>query len=531
VTPKLSLPALVALGLFAQTSAPEPPVNRVNSRLVEVNVIVHDKHGTVDNLTQRDFTLFDKGKEQTIASFLVAKAHAPLQPREPNVFTNRPDRDGSGDSITVILLDGLNTLPQDLIFVSSQFTKILNEIKPADRVAVYALGTRLRILSDIGSPTEDRQRIAEDWLADASVTRWLRIEDRLNNTAAALGAIAGHIGHLPGRKNLVWVAGSFPVSVGHRGGEGPSELETAASQQQTSSTGGLNRSPDNPNPIGRQVYQRLFEPAMQALVLNNISVYAADPRGLADLSAPDTTTTAGSGASRGRGQSKSGDTGLSAPAGANAVRTLAADTGGRVFEGSNEIQKGIRRAIDDAEVTYTLSYYPDSKSLDGNFRELKVQVTRKDLNLFYRKGYLALPEPKITEAQRVEAIGLALINPLSSGAIGLTAECEKSGQPKAGSMRAAVTISAGDLVLQREGGQWTGEIELILDPRSADGQDRGAIRRPLALKLTQAQYETALKQGISMSENLEPTGDVAEIRAVVSDRNSGKVGSLIMPVK
>jgi hypothetical protein len=51
------------------------------------------------------------------------------------------------------------------------------------------------------------------------------------------------------------------------------------------------------------------------------------------------------------------------------------------------------------------------------------------------------------------------------------------------------------------------------------------------LKLSQAQYDMVLEQGMSISKTLEPTGDVAEIRAVVSDRISGRVGSLIMPVK
>ena len=83
----------------------------------------------------------------------------------------------------------------------------------------------------------------------------------------------------------------------------------------------------------------------------------------------------------------------------------------------------------------------------------------------------------------------------------------------------------------RQGDQWTGEIEIVMALRSADGKDRGTTRQPVALKLTQAQYDMVSKQGMSVSKTLEPTGDVAEIRAVVADRISGRVGSLIMPVK
>jgi VWFA-related protein len=527
VTKKLLLAPLIALTLFAQTSAPEPPVYRANARLVEVNVVVHDKNGAVGDLTQQDFTLFDKGKAQKISSFALTNSHAPQPALAPNVFSNRPDQTGA--SITVILLDGLNTRPQDQVFARQQFAKVLSEIKPADRVAVYTLGARLHILSDIGSHLDGGERAAEDWLTEAGVNSGLSIQDRLNNTVATLVTIAGHIGHLPGRKNLVWVAGNFPVQVDHKGAEGPPGWETAAIRQQAAAIGsGAAPASGDTAQLDRSVFQKLFDPAMQALALNNISVYAVDVRGLVDM---PTSDTAAGGGSRSRGQAATAGSGSLVPPGTDAMRTLTEDTGGRVFDSSNEIQKAIRRALDDAEVTYTLSYYPDSKSLDKNFHDLKVQVSRKGVDLFYRKGYLAVPEPKIGDAQRLDAIRSALVNPLASGAIGLMGGFEKSDQPKAGSLRTTVIISASDLQLQHQGDQWTGDLEVILTARSADGKDRGTVHQPVALKLPQAQYEAVLQQGIALNNTLQPTGDVAEIRAVVADRLSGRVGSLIMAVK
>jgi hypothetical protein len=169
--------------------------------------------------------------------------------------------------------------------------------------------------------------------------------------------------------------------------------------------------------------------------------------------------------------------------------------------------------------------------LDSKFHDLKVQVNRKDVEVHYRKGYVAIPAPKITEAQRTQAIKEALLSPLESSGIGLMAAVEKVDQPKPGSIRATLVISGRDLALQQNSGQWTGELEFIFTPRSADGKDRGTVHQAVGLKLNQAQFDTVMQQGISLTKTLEPTGDVAELRAVVCDRVAGRVGSLIMPVK
>ena len=58
---------------------------------------------------------------------------------------------GTGDSpanITVILLDALNTSFSDQAFANGRVVKFLQQLQPQDRIALYTLGTRLRILHD-----------------------------------------------------------------------------------------------------------------------------------------------------------------------------------------------------------------------------------------------------------------------------------------------------------------------------------------------------------------------------------------------
>jgi VWFA-related protein len=523
---KLFFSSAVALTLFAQTPAPAQPVSRADARLVEIDVVVRDRNGPVTDLTQSDFTLFDKGKEQKIASFLLSNLHAPPKPAlAPNVFVNRADLAGKSGGTTVILLDALDTPPQLQAYMRDQSLRALSEIKPEEHVAVYVLGTSLHVLNDANNRYDAESGELERWLAESSVANGLAVETRLHNTVGALVTIAENIGRLPGRKNLVWVAGLFPVEVDHYGAGGPPGWQNTAVQE--TNGGGINHATGDPTQVDRQVFQHAFQPAMQALNLANIAVYAADARGL--VGSPNTPTATSN--SRSRGSSTASNTVPTTTPGINPVQMLAEDSGGRAFESTNDIQRAIRSAIDDAEVSYTLGYYPDSKMLDSRFHDLKVQVNRKDVEVHSRKGYVAIPLPKISDAQRTEAIKQALLSSLEASGIGLMAAFEKVDQPKPGCIRATLIVSGRDLVLQQNSGQWTGEFEFILTPRSADGKDRGTIRQAVALKLNQAQYDTVMQQGLSVTKTLEPTGDVAELRAVVCDHVAGRVGSLIMPVK
>ena len=115
------------------------PTIRVTTRLVQVNVVVHDKKGTpVSDLKKEDFTILDKGKEQKVAVFTVDSIDAPHKAwpaLPPNIFSNRIQGADTPTSITVILFDGLNTRFQDQAYARGQIVKFLSEIKPHDRVS------------------------------------------------------------------------------------------------------------------------------------------------------------------------------------------------------------------------------------------------------------------------------------------------------------------------------------------------------------------------------------------------------------
>lgn len=76
--------------------------------------------------------------------------------------------------------------------------------------------------------------------------------------------------------------------------------------------------------------------------------------------------------------------------GENALTTLAAGTGGRVFLPSvgAELDRAFTDIIQDLRTQYLLAYYPKDVPLTKNrFHQLKVRVSRPDLQVLARNGY------------------------------------------------------------------------------------------------------------------------------------------------
>jgi VWFA-related protein len=517
---KLLLSSLAVLALFAQMPAPELPSN---SRPVEISVIVHDKSGPVHGLTAADFKIFEKGKEVPIASFQPADAPSSAQAALPaNLFHNRPDA-GTASGVTIILLDSLNTAAQSQSYIHKQFAAILATLKPTDRVAVFVLGSELRLLYDVGPRNIEGEPTLDETLNQIGIATGVDQQEQLVATTAALVAVANHVSRMPGRKNLVWVSGGFPVALDHDGAEGPPGWDERAPNTRTGNDGTL----ANGAPLDRRTFRKTFKPAMDALTFANITLYEADARGLVD--APDAVA-APAGRSRTRASAEAAGTLAAAPR-TGVLRPVVEDTSGRIFESENDVRKSARVALADAEASYTLTFYPDAKSFDSRFHDLKVQLDRKDLDIRYRKGYLAIPETKPSDSQVTDNIRQALHSPVSTDTIGLIAASGRVDTPKPGSLRTRVAITGTDVLLQPNGNQWTGTLDLVFSTRGADGKERSTTRSSIALKLDKAQYDGALKQGLSLDKTIDAAPDVTELRVVVADHLTGRVGSLIVPVE
>jgi len=488
-------------------------------------VIVRDKDGPVTNLTKGDFALTDQGKLRAIDVFSVetaAPAPASADTLPSNTFSNRAA--GNPGSVTMILLDRLNTMigtsapgeqtPMfngDLALASAKqhLLKFVDQMAPTDRIAIYSLGTSLRVLSDFAGDRTQLKTVLQNYRATSITSREVAeplaanvcppndpngcpingaiYEDRqalasLSNatraqtTLEALSAIAAHAGAIPGRKSLVWLTAdlAFP-----------------------------------PQAIAR------------ALSRSGIALYPVDARGLlptamARSSANATSQPMGSQAANAMSMA-SGPAGQ--PVGVNIMEALADDTGGRAFINNNDIAGAVRQAIDDGAVTYTLGFYVDAGSLDDKFHKLKVHVKRPAAEVRVQKGYFALKDA-------APSLAIPTTSPLESSAIHILARIERTG----GDLTVSGSIDAHDLRISEDHGSMNGAVDVFLMEQDQAGRVLERRRESLEVRLTTAQYREYLKSGILFRSVVKLKDGLTTFRVIAADPGSGAMGSLIIPV-
>jgi VWFA-related protein len=548
-----SLLASSCLPLCAQAPAQEPPANqspitlRTTTRLVQINVIVHNKKGEpVEGLNKEDFTILDQGKEQQIAAFSANSAvprGATTNPSlPPNVFSNRG---GSGaanpGSVTVILFDALNTAIQDQFYARQQVLKFLRQLQPQDHVAIYVLTTKIIVLNeftqdatsllqaiqkfggyssaqqDAANPNPNRASQSiftvktpeadamasrlQDFLnaADGKISDLANI-NRAETTTNAIETIANHVARIPGRKNLVWVSASFPISIGFDG--------TA------------------PSPPGRE--QRIFteeiEHATRALNQANMAIYPVDARGLMGLSQFD--------ASNGRPfDTRHPSTSLGPDQNNFSTMILLADrTGGKAAYNTNDIEGAVQHAIADGQYTYTLGFYPAHGKWDGQFHELKIHVNQKGLTLRHRKGYFALPDPPPGPDENKAALAAAIGSPVEWTNLNLEVAL-KAFDLAAHTVDVQVALDTRELSLVSKDGRWNATVYVLFGQLGAGDKVITSEKETFGMNVKPETYDRLMKTGTKFSGRLVLSPEVVNLRVIAQDTGSGSIGTLTIPIK
>jgi VWFA-related protein len=219
----------------------------------------------------------------------------------------------------------------------------------------------------------------------------IQTEEQITDTDARVGItlnammqLAGYLSGIPGRKNLVWLSGSFPIASFNADMQNPMS--------------------DNRNYVGRV---RL---AAKLLSDSQVAVYPVDVRGMdtGKISASDNNVGLGPG-TQGTAVAPglppvNGDSVISPyvafqqeamqdlarrTAERTALNQMASETGGTAFFSSNAIADAIKTATEQGSNYYSLSYSSSNKNYDGRFRRIKVSLAEKGYHLHYRPGYFA----------------------------------------------------------------------------------------------------------------------------------------------
>jgi VWFA-related protein len=102
--------------------------------------------------------------------------------------------------------------------------------------------------------------------------------------------------------------------------------------------------------------------------------------------------------------------------GADVLRRIAGDTGGRAIVNTNDPSSQLKSVLADASAYYLVGYTPTRTTNDGKFHKITVKVKRRGTRVTARRGYWAASEKEMTAAAEAKATpdNSALTTALSS---------------------------------------------------------------------------------------------------------------------
>jgi VWFA-related protein len=582
----IALLAAAVSGAHAQTALPADAPQaqlRTTTRLVLLDVVVTDKSGKpVAGLTADQFTVTEQGKPQKISVFSPAAraadnaANPPLLP--PNVTTNLPVfRKRAGGATVLMLLDAVNTPAQNQVYVRQQMLRwVADQLKPDMRVAVLTLTNTLNVLQDFSSdpvllkaaleryrPTtpavahegSDKQGAAENQSplapdaptintpsqaggAGAAATARatgggegasplveelqqaaerfekenasFALDDRVRTTLAALREIAHYVAGFPGRKSLLWFSASFPVDLAMNDIADIDTFRNYAAEVRTTTN--------------------LLSDA-------HVAIYPIDARGLFT----DTMTMA---------EERGPAAGAARPQlGLEANRTLqrtvqerfareatmehvADDTGGRVFRSRNDIDQAIAEAVADESAYYVIGYYPANKKWDGNFREVKVHVSRAGLQVRTRRGYYAIDPDSVARQNTGEMVGALKSGALPSTEVLFYARVTPPATPKSKDVVAVdflVNPQTVSFETQSENTKFC-SLRFEVEAYNTAGKLVRAEVQTAEAPLKPETFQRVERTGIPMQVSIKLQPGTYKLRLGVRDNRTGFFGTSDLPV-
>jgi VWFA-related protein len=583
-----------------QAPAPQPnaqtAVIHVSTELVVVDVVVQDKDGhPVHGLKPEDFHLTEGKVPQNLRHFEEHSALAPdqqgppLPKMPPGTFTDYTPVPPGG-ALNILLLDALNTPMKDQSFVRNQLQQYVNHAPAGTRIAIFGLANRLIMLQGFTSDPETLKNVVDHKLIPRgssllddptgsgvdqmqpsdmvdpnapgmaqlaanlqqfeAETASMQTQLRVQYTLDAFNSLGHYLSAFPGRKNLIWFSGSFPINV--------------------------LPDPTLPNPFAVvQVDQDEFRDTTSLLSKAQVSVYPVDARGLMSQPVFDAAnsgrSTVGSPAKFTASLNKFSNSQASEH---GTMDQLASETGGQAFYDTNNLVAAVTKAITAGANYYTLAYDPTNRKQDGAYRDIRINLTgsqaASNLQLSYRHGYYAgdadthhkdsetatTTGPPPTAPTTAQGAATAYVHAaMSRGAptpedilfkvrvlpastttedsVAPDNKLDPSVSPKGPFRRYDVdyvSLPSAFKLTQQPDGRRSGQVEFLALVFDVDGRMLASTGKAITLNLTPETYNQFMHSAISCHLEVSvPTSQETFIRIGVRDIPSNKLGVVEVP--
>jgi VWFA-related protein len=538
---------VVGQGNTVSTSSPaaQPPVFHASSRLVVVDVIVTDGKGeAVSGLTAHDFTVLEDGKPQKITDFsaridpkaLALGAQPPQLP--PNQFTNITIAQRFDRPITIILLDTLNSTGTDQAIARQEMIGFLKRLPPGERISLFALGTRLRMMQGFSGDSQTLIRAAteltgktsphliteadrEDNAAtvDAltagldgasaevvrdSLERAMSEEEaskgteRLETTLNAINALTRAVGGYPGRKTLLWLSADFPFRLGPD--FAPHGLEHFMRD-----------------------YSKEIKETQSALADAQIAVYPIDVRGLATIGFQASSSHNIKITDLQRQSAELYDS-------HQAMNDIAKETGGKAYYNTNDIRGAMSQVVAGEAKYYTLAYVPDNHEWNNKYRKIETKAA-KGLHLSYRRGYFATEKKELSEEESRQLFQTAMQPYLPEYTMMLMKVKVLPPDSTSKLVRIDYAVNARDVSFSDAGDQHQHAVlDFLATAWDKNNQDAGHSGKTVRATLSAQSYAQVMRTGIPLHQELELKPGTYTLRLGVIDRGSQRIGTVDVPL-
>ena len=348
---------------------------RQSVRRVIVDVMVRDAHGkAVHGLAASDFSITEDKQPQRVLSFDSYDFDKPSISRGPNapplpanVFVNVPIVPERGP-LYVMLYDMVNMESEDQITARQQVLKFIRSKPAGTRFCIFVNSDELDLVQGF---TEDKDQLyaAMDPKSPRKhVPRiFLYARNHGRNDPYTAVDVLTHIGEyldgIPGRKNLMWLSGTFPLALSSR--EGDSAYWDSNVKSEINSLA--------------QAQVAVFPLNVRGVVVN--------PEGAGTGGTPQSGGGGTNGTIAGGGDSLYGNYVI--------ADDLASATGGRAIYSDNDLSSMLADATEDGGNYYTLTYTPPGQGgdqgNDGKCHNLAVKLDKPGYQLSFRRYYCRVP--------------------------------------------------------------------------------------------------------------------------------------------
>lgn len=552
-------------------NAQKPTTLRSSSSLVLVPVSALDKSGNfVPGLGASDFQVLVDGKPVEIKNFDAISGGPPpstVNPGPstalpPNTFRNISEFSASQPNLVILFIDYLNTRLVDRMGLRAGMLKYLaTKLEPDQEIAVYGLTQRLVLLQPFTRDSSSLIAVARGLLKQKGQPRdpiegkplmkpgmnpilisgqgtdiGMEFFEALNarkefnldqlhraqETLEAFRELAGSFGGIPGKKTVIWLTGDasplnpsmlYRILVSDRSAETvPTPWLEMAKTYEALNAAGMSIFPldirgiSNPGLLnaGEELTHDQFEQTVRASQPDDLSTYA----NATDLR-----------------QGEAANAGL-------AMTAVAAETGGTVLAGSNDIDQLLGRARKLWASYYVLAFVPDKPAENSApaYHKIKVDVDRKGVKILARRGYVSRPEALISADSEIERdLREAAVSPIDLTSVALEVSLQElKGGDKIKHFRLSVKVSSAVLGTASEAGA-PFDLTIAILVREQDGTFVSPFGKRLRGTVSRAEIPNITVNGMKYDTEFQtPTGGRFFGRVVVRDNLTGRIGTITL---